>query len=329
MNTNKAVVIGLVVLVIMGLLGATALVVRAYRAPLGPALDVPGPTAAVVEVQANQIPAAQPAVCGEKEAWNLLVLGSDAADLMEPKGSDLTRMVRADFPNKKVTIFAFPRDLWVDTAGLGLTNPDIAAIQLGQVFYEARSRSTSADPKAAMVDATETTARTLAKEFLVGTDHYLALDLAQVPAMVDEIDGVPMNVPSPVKDVVSNITIQAGQQTLDGAHFVAYARAVPDSDYARIQRNNLLLEALRQKALDQSTWPHLPGLFAQFKDVFATDLTPGQIEHLTCLLRETPGTAIIYDGVRPEWTSPGPVANSLLWDKTAVNNRLQELGLTP
>jgi hypothetical protein len=54
MNTKKVVVIGLVGLVLMGLLGATAWVVMAYRAPLGPALELPSPTTAVmVEVQAD------------------------------------------------------------------------------------------------------------------------------------------------------------------------------------------------------------------------------------------------------------------------------------
>jgi LCP family protein required for cell wall assembly len=197
------------------------------------------------------------------------------------------------------------------------------------VFYEARARSASTDVKAAMLEATNVSARMLANNFLVSNDHYLTVDLAQVPAMVDAIGGVPIEIPAAITDPWIGMTIPAGQQTLNGAQFVAYARVIPDSDFARIQRNNRLLEALQQKMLDPAVWVRIPGLYAQFKDVIATDLSPEQIEHLACLLQEVPKEAILQDGVRLEWTSPGPVAGSFVWDKAIVHNRLKELGLTP
>jgi anionic cell wall polymer biosynthesis LytR-Cps2A-Psr (LCP) family protein len=125
------------------------------------------------------------------------------------------------------------------------------------------------------------------------------------------------------------MVIPAGQQTLNGVQFVAYARAIPDSDFARIQRNNLLLAALQQKLLDPAVWARIPQLYTQFNEVIATDLSPEQINHLSCLLQEVPKESILQDGVRQEWTSAGPQAGSLLWDKTKVINRLKELGLTP
>jgi LCP family protein required for cell wall assembly len=114
------------------------------------------------------------------------------------------------------------------------------------VFYEARSRSVSTNVKAAMVDGTNVTARMLAKNFLISTDHYLTVDLAQIPSMVDTIGGVPINIPVRTTDPVIGMVIPAGQQTLNGAQFVAYARAIPDSDFGRIQRNNLLVSALQK-----------------------------------------------------------------------------------
>jgi anionic cell wall polymer biosynthesis LytR-Cps2A-Psr (LCP) family protein len=226
-------------------------------------------------------------------------------------------------------MFAFSRDLWVDTTGLGLTNPTINATRLGMVFYEARSRSTSTEVKTAMVDGTNATARMLANNFLVSSDHYLTIDLAQIPAMVDAIGGVPINIPASITDPVTGMTIPAGQQTLTGAQFAVYARTIPDSDYARTQRNSWLLLALQKKLLDPSVWGRIPQLYAQFSDVIATDLSPEQINHLACLLQEVPNDAILQESVRPEWTSPGPQPGSLAWDKTSVFNRLKELGLTP
>ena len=342
MDTKKIVGLAFLGLVVMGVLGMTVWAVKAYRAPLGPALQSVVPTSIPVnnQIVPNAIPVnqtvstpisamAQADVCGETGVWNVLVLGSDAAELRGEKGSDLTRMLRVDFPNRKVTMFTFSRDLWVDTSGLGLTNPTINAAQLGMVFHEARARSKSTDVRAAMVEGTNASARMLANNFLISTDHYLTVDLAQIPAMVDAIGGVPINIPATITDPWIGTVIYAGQQTLNGAQFVAYARAIPDSDFARIQRNNLLLDALQQKLLDPVVWPRIPQLYAQFNQVIATDLSPEQVDHLACLLQEVPREAVIQDWVKPEWTWPGPQPGSLLWDKARVINRLKELGVTP
>jgi len=332
MDTKKIVGLAFIGLVILGVLSMTVLAVKAYQSPLGPALQSTVPTSIPVNYQIvpSAVPAiAQTDVCGETGVWNVLVLGSDAAELRGEKGSDLTRILRVDFPNRKVTMFTFSRDLWVDTSGLGLTNPTINATQLGMVFHEARARSKSTTVQAAMVEATNASARMLANNFLVSTDHYLTVDLAQIPAMVDAIGGVPVNIPATITDPWIGTVIYAGQQTLNGAQFIAYARAIPDSDFARIQRNNILLDALQQKLLDPAVLGRIPQLYTQFSQVIATDLSPEQVDHLACLLKEVPREAIIQDWVKPEWTSPGPQAGSLLWDKTSVLNRLKELSLTP
>lgn len=358
MKTKNLAGLVLLGLVIVGILGVTVWAVKAYQTPLGPALQIStptplsfinqmapegipinnqvAPTAIPINTQIipTTVPTAVPTiapvgVCGETAAWNILILGSDAADMRGKKGSDLTRMARVDFLNRKVTVYSFSRDLWVDTAGLNLTYPNINAAPLGRVFYEARIRSTSLNVKTAMVDGTQTTARVLAKNFLISTDHYVTIDLAQIPAMVDAIGGVPINIPVTTTDPWIGTVIPAGQQTLNGAQFIAYARAIPDSDFGRIERNNLLLKALQQRLLDPGVWARIPQLYVQFNGVIATDLSPEQINHLACLLKEVPPEAILQDGVRQEWTSPGPQPGSLLWNKTTVINRLKELGLIP
>lgn len=331
-------VVGMVVLgiVVVGILGISVFAVKAYQTPMGPSLDTNTPTPMPIKAEENlptptAIPVSnQTLVCGESAVWNILVLGSNTNDLMGNKGTDLIRMMHVDFPNKKVAIYAFPYDLWVDTNGLGLTDPAVNATQLGKVFYEARSRSTNTKLKDAMVDGTVVTARALSNNFSIGTDHYLTVDLNQIPAMVDTVGGIPINVPAAVTDPWIGMVIPAGPQTFNGAQFVAYARVVPDADdFGRIQRNNLLLEALRTKLLQPDVWAKIPELYTRFDESVATDLSPEQINHLSCLLKEIPTNSIVQDHVKQEWTTPGPEQGSLLWDKTKVFNRLQELNLVP
>jgi hypothetical protein len=149
-----------------------------YRQPLGPGLESTNPGALVTTemaeaasvslaaylTEATPEPAdteqpgliastkASAAVCSENGVWNILILGSDAADLYGTPGSDLTRVLRVDFPKKTVSTFALSRDLWVDASDLQLVNPAIKSTKLGMVFYEARQRSTDTDPQDKMQD---------------------------------------------------------------------------------------------------------------------------------------------------------------------------------
>ena len=164
--------------------------------------------------------------------------------------------------------------------------------------------------------------------FFISTDHYVTIDMNQIPVMVDVIGGVPMNVPQTITDPWIGMVIPAGQQTLNGSQFVAYARVKPDSDFARVQRNNLLVAALRQKLLDPAVWVNIPQLYTRFNQMIATDLSPEQINDLSCLMKEVPEQSIIQDQVPQEWTSAGPEAGSLYWDRTKVLNRLMELGFS-
>jgi LCP family protein required for cell wall assembly len=308
------------------------------QAAIDPATQIPATVTmlatATIEVtltvsptaQATGVVNSQTTVCGGSGAWNVLVLGSDYAEMRGQKGSDLTRMLRADFTNKHVIIYAFSRDLWVDTSGLGLVNPNIDATRLGMVYYEGRIRSPQFAEIDTVIDGTRATARMLSKDFSLGTDHYLTIDLNHLAAMIDAIGGLPINIPSRTTDPWIGMVIEAGQQTLNGTQAVAYIRARPDSDFGRIARNDILLEALRQKLLDPAVMARIPDLYAQFRSVIATDLSLEQINNLTCLLKEVPSSSIIQESVRPEWTSPGPLG-SLLWDKNSVITRLKELGL--
>ena len=266
--------------------------------------------------------------CGETDAWNILVLGSDYGDLRGQKGSDLTRVLHVDFTKKLANTVAFPRDLWVDTMGLGLLNPDVDSARLGMVYYEGRMRSLQLAEIDAMMDGTRATSKMLSKNFSLKTDHYITIDLNHLAEMIDSIGGLPINIPTSTTDPWIGMVIEAGQQTLNGEQIVAYARAIPDSDFERIKRNNLIVEAMRQKLVDPTVMSSLPDLYAKFGKVIATDLSLEQINHLACLLKDLPTSAVTQESILPEWTTPGP-QGSLLWNKDKVTTLLTETGLIP
>ena len=352
MITSRRLLIVLAVLFV--LCGLAGLGVFAFRQQLGLSLTAPTPkvfltnTPVVVSLPATKIPATSTALtptmtpliptvtptissgsfCGETVAWNILVLGSDLNETSPLRGSDLTRMMRVDFPNQRVIVYALPRALWVDTTGLGLTNPNIYATQLGLVFYEGRIRSPQFGVREIMVDGLRVSAATILRNFSIQTDHYLALDLNQLPAIVDAVGGIPIDVPERTTDFWRPFVIEAGSQILNGEQTANYSRAFMGSDFDRIRRNEILLEAIRQKLLDPTVWSQIPSLYNQFSAVIVTDFTPEQITHLACLLKQVGSNGILQDSVRPEWTWSGP-RESLLWNKNYVLSRIHELGFTP
>jgi anionic cell wall polymer biosynthesis LytR-Cps2A-Psr (LCP) family protein len=149
-----------------------------------------------------------------------------------------------------------------------------------------------------------------------------------MPQIVDAVGGISINIPERTTDLWRPILFQPGQQTLNGAQTADYSRAFMDNDFSRIKRNQLLLEAMRQKLLDPAIWPRIPELYKQFSSVIVTDFSLEQIINLACLLKNVPPDSIIQESVRPEWTSPGP-HGSLLWDQYSLKARLKELELIP
>ncbi|MEI6289977.1 MAG: LCP family protein [Chloroflexota bacterium] len=264
--------------------------------------------------------------CSGSGSMNILVIGSDYAELKGEKGSDLTRIVRVDFDNKKAAIFSFSRDLLVDTTGLGLVNPVVNSSRLGMVFYEGRIRSPQLLASDTIVDGTRISAKMLSKNFSINSDHFVSIDLNNLGTLIDSIGGLPINIPIRTTDPFIGTVIEAGQQTLTGPMLVAYARAIPDSDFGRIKRNDLIISALRAKLIDPSVLLKLPVLLKDSKSIIATDLAEADINNLICIMKEIPADSIVYDGVKPEWTTMNS-DGSLSWDKQLVTERLSALGL--
>ena len=330
-------------ILLVGILVLGVFLFNLYHRPLGQQLTLipqPSPTGSVS--QERIAPTTNPTatvmmgadnpsggiVCGQSGAFTILIIGSDAKDLRGRPGSDLTRLARVNFSGKKVGTFALPRDLWVDVRDQDLQNPLITETALGEVYYEAHKRSIKADEPAKMTDGTQASAQMILDDFGVTSDHYMVINLNQLPALIDALGGLPIDIPERTTDPWIGTVIEAGQQTLTGEQLKSYARAIPDSDFARIQRNNLILYALRQKLLDPSVWEKLPALYNQFKNMIVTDLSPQQILSFFCLIREVAREQIDMEQVKPEWTSPGP-SNSLLWDKDKVTVALKQLDLLP
>lgn len=289
--------------------------VRAYQAPLAPAMDVPTATVAapVARTDLAQPMATQPTAtpvedktCGQTGSMTILFLGSDSSQGNPPYGADSIRLIKVNYDTQRITGITFPRDLIVQTAALN--NPGIPEAPLGITFKYANESATGTEIEKNS-SAASTIAETLMDNFAVRPDHYIIVQMNQFAAMIDTIGGVEITVPETIT-TERGVTFAAGVNTLDGTLATEYVRAIkPGGDSSRIIRQNNFLNALLEKIVSASVIPHMPKLIDQFQDALSTDLSPEQIASLTCLSGKVSSASITFDAVNTPDLVMGDIPN--------------------
>ncbi|MCB1027302.1 MAG: LCP family protein [Microthrixaceae bacterium] len=150
---------------------------------------------------------------------NYLVVGSDTRDGIEsddagagaflddseaPSGhrSDTLMVVRVDPSKRAVSVLSVPRDLWVQIDGEGH-----------------RINAAYNDGPQAVIDAVQ-------DNLGVPVNHYVEVDFVAFQRLVEAVGGVPVYVPSPVRDRNSGLNIEAeGCIMLDPYQALAFSRS--------------------------------------------------------------------------------------------------------
>ncbi len=219
-----------------------------------------------------------------KERVNILLMGVDVRpdEAGNPGRTDFIGVLTIDPATKSAGLISFPRDLWVDIpAGQGNIFPERinAAYLIGETF-----RNTGG--------GAATARRMIEYNFGIRTHFYAMVDFQGFVHLIDQLGGIKVDVPKPLKDDeyptmeygYKRIYYPAGIQEMDGNAALEYARSRhADTDFARNQRQQRVLLAARQKALQLDLLPALPKLLVENKDYIKTDLNPLQIMALARL----------------------------------------------
>ncbi len=174
----------------------------AYMRPLAEPLDLAvNPTATVSQptlqtAVVENAPVALPTpietlveTCGHTGASTILFLARDLSQSNWPPGADVIRFIRMDYSQKKVTILAIPRDLWLITPVL--SDQKIGYSRLGLVFYRVE-QATIGDKKVKYLAATNSLAQTLYDNFEVAPDHYIFFEMTYFAQAIDQLGGLDM-----------------------------------------------------------------------------------------------------------------------------------------
>lgn len=196
---------------------------------------------------------------------NILVMGIDRVPDI-PKNSpevfsgrsDTMLLVRLDPNDNTVRMLSIPRDTQVEIPGIGMEKINDANVEGGPAL------------------AARVVSRTLND---VSIDRYLRVTTEAFREMVDLVGGVEVFVPFPMQyvDVTQNLKIdlKEGWQTLNGDQAEQFARFRNDNkgDIGRVQRQQALLKALRQRLSNPTVLPRLPQVIRIMQQYIDTNLS--------------------------------------------------------
>jgi LCP family protein required for cell wall assembly len=224
-----------------------------------------------------------PPVVTTGDRINILLLGIDRR---EGTGwgtrTDTIIIVTIDPANKTVGMLSIPRDLQLPIPGNGEER-----INTANVFGTSQNYPGGGP---ALLK------RTIEVNFGIPIDYYIMVDFQGFEKIIDTLGGVDVNVPKTLHDTMypdpkpgdlyayKTVHFDPGWQHMNGKRALIYARSrMSTSDFDRAKRQQLILLAIREKALSLNLITKLPALIATTGSMVKTDMTTDEMIELARL----------------------------------------------
>jgi len=196
---------------------------------------------------------------------NILVMGIDRVPEATPGSaavfsgrSDTMLLVRVDPDENAVNVLSIPRDTQVRIPQVGITKINHANMEGGA----------------------DLAARTVTENFEgVQIDRYIRVDTDAFKELVDLLEGVEVYVPTRMKYTDNTqklyIDLQPGLQVLNGDQAEQFARFRHDAtgDIGRVQRQQQLIRALRERLANPTILPKIPQIIDLLQSHIDTNMT--------------------------------------------------------
>ncbi|MBN1660458.1 MAG: LCP family protein [Anaerolineae bacterium] len=218
-----------------------------------------------------------------EERINVLLLGIDRRS---SKGwgyrTDTIIIVTVDPLSKSVGMMSIPRDLYLNIPGYGEQRINVANVWGYTYNYPGGGPALLK--------------RTIEHNFGIPIDYYVMVDFDGFKQLVDTLGGIDVNVPRALHDTMypdprpgdpyayKTVHFDAGWQHMNGQRALTYARSrMSTSDFDRADRQQLILIAIRERALSLNIIPKLPSLIATMGHMVLTDMTLNEMVELAML----------------------------------------------
>jgi LCP family protein required for cell wall assembly len=285
-----------------------------------------------VSSRGPEAPTPTPVPVKNGERINVLLLGVDQRPSEKgPSRTDTIIVVTLDPQSKTAGMLSIPRDLWVKIPDLGAKGITEDRINDAYFFGELYNYP-GGGPALAM--------KTIQLNLGIPIHHYAVIDFKGFEKIIDTLGGVTINVETPIQDDqypddkfgYQSVYIPAGVQHMDGKTALIYARARHEgSDFDRAHRQQQLLLAIRDQALNLNLITKLVPLFNTLKDSVKTDISLGDLSTLAPIAvqidTQNITNRVIDDSLTTPWVTPGG-ADVLLPKQAEIRNLVQEMFFT-
>lgn len=226
----------------------------------------------------------------EPDRTTVLVLGVDRRPVEDPDAparTDSLLLLSVDGSRQTAAALSIPRDLWVP---IPITPDGVVQDRINAAYLLGEQASYPGGGPAL-------TKATVEYNLGVRIHHYVILDFKAFEELIDRIGGVDVTLAAPLVDPAyptedygaMPIRIPAGQQHLDGRQALWFARSrYQASDFSRMERQQQLLMAVRDRVLRVDAIPKWPQLWTEQGALVQTDLTLPQALRFAALASEIP-----------------------------------------
>ncbi len=217
---------------------------------------------------------------------NILVLGIDR--IVDGTGSmgrsDTIVMVQVDPLQPRIATLAIPRDLWV-------TIPSVGENRINTAHYFAEINQPGSGPAAL--------AQTIKENFGIDSKYYLRIHLEGVPALIDAMGGVTIDLAE------ATALYPAGQHHLNGTQALAFVRDRKGADdFFRMDHGELFIKAVARQLINPITWPRLPLILAALPKAIDTNIPTTSFPALALALVRVGPANIDSHTIQREDTTP-------------------------
>lgn len=255
-----------------------------------------------------------------KERITILLLGLDTRPQQGshvPSRTDTIVLLTMDPKSRTAGILSIPRDMWVTIPGYG------------------QGRINEAFP----IGGPQLAMRTVEATLGVHIQYYVLVDFAAFTKLIDILGGIEVDVPERLRqqdyspdDLPYHFVPKdflPGRQHMNGEDALAFARIrVGSSDLDRIRRQQLVMFAVMDKALDLKLLPIAYDLWRRYKSLITTNINDVQAAGLIKLaasISPNDVTALSLGAVMVDCYRFG--AQVLCWDPRQVRSVVSSLFL--
>lgn len=219
------------------------------------------------------------------EPTTVLLLGTDVVYTDQGRRTN-KKIDQNAFTGRSDTIMVVRLDPIRDTIGILSIPRDTEAVIPDNGRQKINAANAIGGPNLAV--------RTVSNLLQTQIDHYVVLNVHGLVELVNELGGITVDVPRKMKymdwTAKLKIDLEPGPHTLTGNQAMGFVRFRHDAlgDIGRVQRQQIFIRAVLQKALNPESWSHLPKLMEIAQQYISTDLSPTGMMEMATFARAVP-----------------------------------------